>query len=135
MVNLRAIANGVTRAINPNVVCERWRNTGYTTADSGKRTPDWSKAPINVQVQALTYDDLKQLDGLNIQGVRRKIFTNTQVASVIRAAEKGGDLLVFPAGVLPEGTTWLCVQVLERWPDWCTFVITLQDDNYEAFRC
>lgn len=134
-MNLRAIANAATSTINPNLVCERWRSIGYDTADSGKRTPKWDKAPVMVQVQAASDKDLKQADSLNIGGVHRKVFANAQVASLVRIASKGGDLLVFPAGVLPEGTTWLCTVVLERWPDWCTFTITLQNDNYEAFKC
>lgn len=135
MVNLRAIANSVTQSINPNVLCERWRSIGAVTADTGKREPVWSKAPLIVQVQAHTDKELRQLDLLNIGGVSRKVFCNAQVASLVRVAQKGGDLLVFPAGVLPEGTTWLCTVVHERWPAWTTFAITLQNDNYEAFKC
>lgn len=135
MVNLRVYANQVTRAINPNVVCEHWRSTGSTTLASGKREPSYAKAPIAVQVQAMDDEDLKQLDALNIQGVHRKVYANKQVAAAIRVAQKGGDLLVFPAGVLPEGTTWLCNHVLERWPNWDAFAITLQNDNLEAFKC
>lgn len=135
MVNLRGVANSVTRAINPNVVCERWRSSGSTTTESFKREPTYTKAPCIVQIQAMDDKDLAQLDSLNISGTHRKVYTNTQVAAIIRAAEKGGDLLVFPAGVLPEGTTWLVTHLLERWPDWCTFSITLQNDNLEAFKC
>lgn len=135
MVNLRGVANSVTRAINPNTVCERWRSAGSTTTESFKREPVWTKSPCMVQVQAMDDKDLAQLDNLNISGTHRKIYTNTQVAAIIRPAEKGGDLLVFPAGVLPEGTTWLVVHLLERWPNWCAFAITLQNDNHEAFKC
>lgn len=135
MVNLRSVANAVTRAINPNVVCEHWRSTGSTTLASGKREPTFAKSPIAVQVQAMDDEDLKQLDNLNIQGVHRKVYANKQIAAVIRVKEKGGDLLVFPAGVLIEGTTWLCTHVLERWPQWDVIAITLQTDNYEAFKC
>lgn len=135
MVNLRAIANSVTQAINPNVVCERWRSDGYTVDENFKQVPEYKKAPLSVQVQAMSDKELRQMDALNIGGVHRKVFTNAQAASLVRAAEKGGDLLVFPAGVLPEGTTWLVTNVMERWPDWCTFAITLQNDNLEAFKC
>lgn len=129
MVNLRNIANQVTRAINPNVTCERWRSTGYTTADTGKRTPTYDKTAIVIQLQAMADEDLKQLESLNIQGVHRKVYCNPQVLAMVRVAEKGGDLLVFAPGKLPEGNTWLCTHVLERWPDWCTFSITLQNET------
>lgn len=128
-MNLRGIANSVTRAVNANVSAELWQSSGYTTADDGKRTPTFRKRSITTQVQALSYDDLRQLDGLNIQGVRRAIYADSQIASVIRVRQKGGDLIVFQKNTLPEGTTWLAVHVLERWPDWCKIAITLQDDE------
>ena len=30
---------------------------------------------------------------------------------------------------MPEGNTWLCVHVLEQWPDWCKIAITLQNGS------
>lgn len=134
-LNVRAAANFAIQAINPDVVAELWKNMDAVTAPTGKRTPVYRKLPIDVQVQALSFSDLQQLDGLNIQGVRRAIYVRTQVASVIRVAHKGGDLVVFPRGTIPEGTTWLAVHVLERWPTWCKVAITLQIDDLEAFAC
>jgi hypothetical protein len=133
MVNIRAIANAATRGINPNVSAELWKNTGSTTSATGKRAPVYSKLPIDVQVQALTSSDIQQIDGLNIEGVRRAIYCSTQIAAIIRILQKGGDLIVFPRGTLPEGTTWLAAHVLERYPTWCKIAITLQTDDLEAF--
>lgn len=132
-MNLREIANQATRSINPNVDAELWHSTGATTASSGKRTPTYSKTRITVQAQALSYSDLQQLDGLNIQGVRRAIYANAQVMSIVRVQQQGGDLVVFPAGTFPEGTTWLAAHVLERWPTWCKIAITLQVDQLTPF--
>lgn len=131
MVNVRAIANSVTKAINPNVTCNLLHSTGSTTASTGKRTPTYSKSTIIVQAQALSYEDLKQLDALNIQGVRRAIYANPDIMSVIRVQQEGGDLLVFPGGTFPEGTTWLAAHVLERWSQagWNKIAITLQTDQ------
>lgn len=129
MVNLRAFANNYTRVINPNVVCTLKRSTGQTTADTGKRTPTYvDVTDVVVQAQALSFKDISQLDGLNIQGTRRAIYANVQVMEIVRVQKLGGDLLVFAAGVFPEGRTWLAAHVLERWPDWCKVAITLQND-------
>lgn len=133
MVNLRAAVNAVTSSINPNVRAELWHSTGSTTVSTGKRTPNYTKTPIVVQAQALSYSDLEQLDGLNIQGVRRAIYADAQVMAIVRVQQEGGDLVVFPAGTFPEGTTWLAVHTLERWPTWCKIAITLQDDELTAF--
>lgn len=132
-LNIRGVANAAIQAINPDVACELWHSTGATTAASGKRTPVYAKSPISVQEQALEFSDLQQLDSLNIQGVRRAVYVSEQVMSVVRVHRQGGDLLVFPSGTLPEGTTWLAVHVLERWPAWCKVVITLQDDELTPF--
>lgn len=126
-MNLRGIANAATKAINPNVTCTRQRSTGSITRPGGVRVPQYATDTLVVQVQALSAGELRQLDGLNIQGVRRAVYANGVIAGAIRAARVGGDILVFPAGTLPEGNTWLCVHVLEQWPDWCKIAVTLQD--------
>ena len=131
MVNLRGVANSVTRAINPNVPAFVLRNENYATRADGARLPKYSASRVVLQVQALSYGDLRQLEGLNIQGVKRAIYVNGAVAGVIRVGQKGGDIIRFAPGnpgVPYEGTTWLCVHVLEQWPDWCKFAVTLQDE-------
>lgn len=128
-MNLRGIANGLTRSINPNVSANLLQSTGYATNADFSRTPLYTGQTVTVQPQALSYNDLMHIDGLNIQGVRRAVYANGFVAGIIRVKQKGGDVLAFPDGTLPEGNIWLVVHVLEQWPDWAKFVITLQDDN------
>lgn len=134
-MNLRKIANSITRSINPNVGAVLLRSIGAAKKPGGVRVPQYGQTPIQVQVQALSFGDLAQLDGLNIQGVRRKIYLDGFAAGVIRVARQGGDVLIFERGLLPEGTTWLAVHVLEQWQDgfagaaWCTVAITLQDET------
>lgn len=125
--NLRALANSRTTTVNPNTIATLRRSSGSTIRPGGVRVPEYSESQVSVQVQALSFGDLQQIDGLNIQGVRRALYVNGAVAGVIRAAEKGGDLIVFPPGTLPEGDTWLIVHVLEPWSQWSKFVITLQN--------
>lgn len=128
MVNWRGVANSYTRAINPNIVGQIRRSNGYTTAASGKRTPTYEDlAPITVQAQALSFKDLTQLDGLNIQGTRRALYFDGVVLGIVRVKQVGGDVLVFPDGTFPEGNEWLCVHVLEQWPQWGKVAITLQN--------
>ncbi len=127
MVNLRAAVNAQTRAINPNVSATLSQSTGSILKPGGVRVPTYSTTAIVLQVQALSFGDLQQLDGLNIQGVRRAVYANGAIAGLIRAAQKGGDIITFSPGQFPEGDTWLCVHVLEQWPNWCKIAITLQD--------
>lgn len=129
MVNLRAIANSATSRINPNVLAVARRYTGFVTNLNGISVPNYIDTPVIVQVQALSYTDITMLDGMNIQGVRRSIYTNGVISGIIRVAQKGGDLIIFPTGMMPEGDTWLAALVLEAWPDWTHVAITLQDGS------
>lgn len=74
-------------------------------------------------MQALQYNDIIQLDALNIQGERRKIYINGEVDGLVRADKKGGDLIT-----TPDGKVWKVAISLEQWPDWCCVAVTLQDD-------
>jgi hypothetical protein len=122
-MNLHGIASGAIGVVNPFEEITIQRSDGYETSPSGKRTPKYD-LPVNVlaQVQALSFSDLTQINGLNIQGERRAVYINGRSDAIIREDKKGGDLIT-----RKDGTKWLNVHVLEYWPDWCKFVITRQD--------
>lgn len=127
-MNLHGIVSSAIATVNPFVPVELLHSTGYATSPSGKRTPAYAEpVTINVQVQALTYSDLRQLDSLNIQGVRRAVYLDGYALAVVRNLKAGGDLMIFQPGVFVEGTHWLVAHVLEQWPDWYKVAITLQE--------
>lgn len=80
---------------------------------------------LSGQVQPLTARDLQQLDGINLGGVRWKIYLSGQIDAVVRPERKGGDLVTISTG--PHQGVWLVVLVLEQWPDWCVCAIVLQN--------
>lgn len=127
-MNLRALANSITQAVNPNVPATLQISTGYTTSPRGARTPSYA-APVTVQaqVQALTFRDITQIDGLNLQGTRRAIYLYGDVEGLVRVSQKGGDLITLTDG--PNAGVWLVAMVLETWPDFCKVVATLQNGN------
>lgn len=135
MVNLRAYVNTVTKALNPNVTATLLRNIGSLKKGAGVRVPQYGKGLVEVQVQSLSFSDLQLLDGLNIQGTRKAVYLNGAMFSIVRVDQKGGDILIFERGLMPEGTTWLAVHVLEQWQDgqagaaWAKVAITLQDES------
>lgn len=130
-MNLRAIANRATSRINPNVPATLYRSTGWTKDASYRQVPSYG-APeaITVQVQALTQKELEHLDRLNISNGQASLFINTQLSSVDRPSQSGGDKVAFgsdaPAAL--RGQTWLVVAVLEGWvgSGWCKAAITSQ---------
>lgn len=79
------------------------------------------------QVQPMTWRDLQQTEGLNLNGTRRKIYLHGSVDSVNRISRQGGDLITIADGGVNDGV-WLVAQVLEQFPDWVSAAITQQND-------
>ena len=120
-MDLRGIANGVSSTVNPNKTVTVRRSTGYTIGAGRKQVPGYA-APVTgpAQIQALDANDIKQLDGLNIQGTVRAIYLRGVLAGIVRPDGTGGDLVEIGA------ETWLVVKVLEGWPTWTKAAIVLQ---------
>lgn len=125
-MNLHGIVAPAIGAVNPFVPVTLKRSNGYTIEPDGTQVPSYVDVSLSVQVQALSFSDLQQLDGLNIQGVRRAVYLDGPAMGVVRNIGAGGDLFAFPPGTFPEGDLWLAAHVLERWPDWSKVAITLQ---------
>lgn len=124
-MNLHGIAAPAIAAVNPFETVSVQLSTGYTTDATGRQVPTYGD-PINtsVQVQDLKQSDVRQLDGLNIQGSSKVVYFTGQVAAVIRVNRRGGDLVTFG-----DGSVWLTTAVLEAWPDWCRVSVTLQNGS------
>lgn len=120
-MDLRGLANGVTSTVNPNQTVTVLRSTGYTIGAGRRQVPSYA-APVTGpgQIQALDANDLKQLDGLNVQGTIRAIYLRGALAGVIRPDGTGGDIVQIA------GQDWLVVKVLEGWPTWTKAAIVLQ---------
>lgn len=123
-MNLHGLAAGAIGAVNPFVPSAIKVSTGYTTDAAGTRTPTFSTVPGIAQVQALGFMDLKQIDGLNLNGTRRKIYFYGQFQGTNRPAQKGGDIVTLTDG--PNAGDWLVAMVTEQWPDWCSLIATQQ---------
>ena len=97
-MDLRGIANGCkvapsteqNRYGSPVDRLHHWRrpqaSSGYADSVTGP-----------AQIQALDANDIKQLDGLNIQGTVRAIYLRGVLAGVVRPDGTGGDLIQRPA--------------------------------------
>lgn len=127
-MDLHSIAVGYVSAVNPVLLCQLQPSTGNTTAPDGTQTPSYGPAePIYVQCQALTYNDLHQISGLNIQGTKLAMYIQGEWEGLVRSEQKGGDLIT-----TPNGQIWLCVQVLENWyqsAGWTKLAAVLQNGS------
>lgn len=123
-MDLRTIANAGSNCVNENIIVTVQRSTGYTIGAGQKQVPTYAAGVTGpAQVQALDNSELKQLDGLNIQGTIRGIYLRGVLAGVIRPNTTGGDLVTIGS------QTWLVVKVLESWPLWTKAAIVLQGGN------
>jgi hypothetical protein len=123
-VNLHGIVAPIIAAVNPMTTATVKYSTGWTKdPETYEPVPTYDVVPgQRIQVQALTGDDLAQVQGLNLQGVVRAIYLYGDTQGVVRPSQKGGDLIIF------NGQTWLTATVLETWPDWSKVAATLQMD-------
>ncbi len=130
-MNLHAIVAPIVAVVNPMLPVTLQVSTGSTLSPDGTRAPTYA-APVTVQaqVQSLTFRDITQISGLNLQGDRRAFYLLGDIEGLVRPANKGGDLITFP-----DGTVWLVALVLEAWgatgtsEQWCKCAATLQNNG------
>ncbi|SDR17632.1 hypothetical protein [Paraburkholderia tuberum] len=129
-MNLHGIVSPIIAAVNPMTDATLRRSAGYDTGPDLRQVPKYADTGVTAQVQALTAMELQHIAGLNLQGVLRAAYLYGNVQGVVQGDKKGGDLVLFADddGVRADlrGTTWLVVQVLETWPDWCKVVLCQQ---------
>ena len=124
-MNLHGLVAGVVGAVNPLVTVSIQISLGDTTNADGSTVPIYAPAiQVQAQIQALQYNDIVQADSLNVQGVRRKMYINGEVDGLVRAKNKGGDIVT-----LPDGSVWKVAMIAEAWPDWTAAIITLQNGS------
>src|SRR5574340_136385 len=125
-MDLHAIASPAIAAVNPMTTAQLYKSTGSNTTPSGKPEPAYAP-PItgDVQAQSLSGSQLQLMNSMGINGILVKVYLFGDWESVVRQQLTGGDKFVFSyAGFT--NATWLVVQVLERWPDWCAVAVQMQ---------
>lgn len=122
-MNLRAIANGLTSVVNPNMEATLLLNKGYQTDESGRRTPYFDSMRVLIQTQSLSSQERQEFDGLLQQGHMLSVYVTGQVSVLRRIQGKGADKLVFVPYGEKEPTEWLIKTVAESWPDWCKVMV------------
>jgi hypothetical protein len=127
VLNLHGIVSSYIAAINPFITGQVQISTGSVTNADGSITPQYSAAIQNVplQVQAMSGQELRQVEGLNLQSVPRAVYLCGHIQGLNRPFGKGGDLLTF------NGATWLVAAVIEPWDaaGWTKIAVVEQMPN------
>lgn len=128
-MDLHRIAAGAVAAVNPFVLATVRSSTGYTTDDAYEQAPSYANTQAYVQVQMLSGPELRQMDLINIQGVKRKLYLEGNWSGLVRDTSKGGDLILFGANAPGDlaNSTWLFAVIFESWPDWTAAGIVRQN--------
>lgn len=126
-MNLHGIVRGAITTVNPDILAAWSASTGNTVNADFSQTPAYAAAVnIRIQHQALSGGALRHAEALNLQGVLRSVYAYGNKQGIVRQTQQGGDILTFP--LVPGGPlfTWLIVEVLETYPEWCHFIACLQ---------
>lgn len=123
-MNLHKVVSGTISAVNQNRRATLQTSNGSVTNPDGSRTPQYNNSiMVTAQIQALSQQDLRHLEGLNIQGSQRSIYLSGMLNGVQRPSALGGDLVT-----LYDGTIWLTTAVIEQWDSWVKVAVTLQNN-------
>ncbi|CAH0298507.1 hypothetical protein SRABI106_03707 [Rahnella aquatilis] len=119
-MNLHQMASGLIGQVNPFIDANVKVFLGEAEDAAGKLTASYDDTPVTGQLQPLEWQDLKQLDGLNITGAQKKFYVNGFFSAVSRITQNGGDLIIIGSEV------WMIKTVLEDWPDWSSLALQRQ---------
>lgn len=143
-MNLHDIVRGAIPQINPDRPVTVQLSVGYTVSADGRQIPEYVTAgqggigpgllalsllftvvgvALTAQIQPMTADDLKQVEGLSLNGEHAKIYLYGASHGITRSLQKGGDLITFG----DDGSIFLVTRVLEQWPDWVAVATTRQN--------
>ncbi|MBO1326052.1 hypothetical protein K2X14_10200 [Acetobacter sp. TBRC 12305] len=118
-----SIALRATGVVNAPITATVRSSTGNVVQADGAVTPQYSAASLQIEVQALSTQDLRQIDTISQQADMRAVYMNAPLRALNRPLQLGGDMLSF------YGSDWLVTQVLEDWGngEWVKVVVTRQD--------
>ena len=131
-MNLYAIANSITRGINPNnTQALLMTNMGYQIIRGGTQVPIHDSSSIEIQTQSIESDQLEHLNLASQQGTFNFVYANGLLSAQRRSLDKGEDYLVFKPYGEEQNSIWKIVKVLESYPDW-TKVLVHRMNQVEA---
>lgn len=123
-MNLYAIANSITRAVNPNnTQAILMTNMGYQIIRGGKQVAIHDSAPIEIQTQSIESDQLEHLNLINQQGQYNFVYANGLLSAQRRSLDKGEDYLIFKPYGEEQNAVWKVVKVMESYPDWTKVLV------------
>ena len=125
-MNLHGVVKSAIGVVNPFIPAILAHNAGYVTQPDLSRVAAYEYFTARIQVQAVTEDQLTFNTNQGFQGVLRSVYLDGDWSGIIKADQKGNDLLTFG------GYDWMITQVLETWSDWSHVIVAQQNMNATA---
>lgn len=125
-MNLRAIANGMTSSVNPNMAAVLKVSDGYDVDDYGAQVPKYTEQQILIQTQSMSTADLERLNYVSQQGQFLYAYANGSISALRRSLGKGSEMMVFKPYGEDVDAEWMVKQVVESYPDWVKVVLWRQ---------
>lgn len=123
-MNLRAIANSLTRGVNPNnTQAALMTNDGFEIIAGGKKVPKYIESTIEIQTQSIESNVLEHLNLTAMQGQYNFVYANGLISAQRRSLDKGEDMLRYKAYGEDTESTWKVVRVMESYPDWVKVLV------------
>ena len=94
-------AGRLTACANPPLMATLLASTGSSVNADGSQTPRYTTTQLEVEVQALGAQDLRQLGGLSQQADMRAVYARGVVRALDRPVQYGGAILPFYGLGLP----------------------------------
>ncbi|GAA3686828.1 hypothetical protein [Acetobacter lovaniensis] len=122
MIDIFAPAGNLCAPINPHITGTLQGSTGNVINDDGSVTPQYTTVSVEMEVQAVSSQDLRQIENINQQADMRSVYVRGAVRALNRPLQMGGDILTF------YGSDWLVTQQLEEWGngEWSKVLVTRQ---------
>jgi len=118
-MNLHAVIRGAIETINTDTPGTVYVSTGRTNV-RGILTPTFAPVTARLQVQASAHSGLKQERGLEYNNSFYTIYAYGNFSDLDRPTDTGGSVCNF------NSQWWYIDQVLEFWPQWCSFSVVQQ---------
>ena len=122
MIDVFGLAGNATQSVNSFIPATLKASNGYTVNSDFSITPVDTDVRIWIEVQAVSSQDLLQIENINQQADMRAVYIKGGIKALNRPLQYGGDIINF------YGSDWLVTQSLEEWGDaeWCKVLVTRQ---------
>lgn len=122
MIDIFGAAGNLCAPINPHITGILKGSTGSIINDDGSVTPQYTTVSVEMEVQAVSSQDLRQIENINQQADMRSVYVRGAVRALNRPLQMGGDILTF------YDSDWLVTQQLEEWGngEWSKVLVTRQ---------